>query len=133
MPEGAEAGVVRKHLKLIALLLALTLVGHDGAMAGDAHGSPAARADSTGQHHHDAHSGHLHDTAPADRTDPESECGPVMNVSPHRPDSSHPILPTTLLATPPDQVNALILPAVRAIEPDHPPDIRRALLQVFLN
>lgn len=118
-------GYNRSFIAAIALAMLLTVLGHDALMAADPHASSNA-----GFHSHPDHDAHDHDaSAPVDTI----QCGPATGI--------HPTLSRTL-----DVDNAAVAPSLPSrieelggfrphwsIAPDHPPDTRRALLQVYLN
>ena len=128
------------HIRLIALILLFTVLGHDAVMAGNPHAA-------SHQHHEHqlsaAHSGH--GTSGFGETVPDAG-GPLLSPEGERPcgslDALRPPAPAPDLLS--DRIDAgIIQPRVadrlprrapdRGNEPDHPPDVRRALLQVFLN
>lgn len=104
-------------LPVLALLL-LALVGHDAVMAAGPHEAEAS-------HHAE------HDTGDM-----------PSGISCHVPEGMR-ATPPDLPA--PDTSNAILIavvlmplrqeaqPIVTGMEPDHPPDVRRAFLQVYLN
>jgi hypothetical protein len=111
----------RSHIAIIALGLLLIVFGHDAAMTTDPH--DVAVADVHAAHHDDAQ------TPPDD-----APCGPVEGVRPQPlDDDMRGDAPAPCLVVP-EGIAAAIPSAPRWwSEPDHPPDVRRALLQVFLN
>lgn len=117
------------HLKLIALVMLLTTLLHDVTMAGDPHDvAPEHSATHTG---HD-HPGSPPPPAPSGGTESASECGSFEKL---RPPSAGLDLPGER-TLPPDSGSeeaSAVASVSRDEEPDHPPDVRRALLQVFLN
>jgi len=106
----------RSHIAAIALGLILTVLGHDALMAADPHPSST-----------DA--GHRESPLPAH----ENECGPTTGV--HSKAANGPDVD--------DSTMAPLLPRASeeltgflphwSVAPDHPPDVRRALLQVYRN
>lgn len=127
------------HIKLIALALLLTVLAHDTVMAGDPH----AAGEHAGGHHASVsmpahHTGLA--TTPLAEHDGERlvagshlPCGPTIAV---RPGSVLELLPdpeATALIRPLRADSAPLHAPVDGEEPAHPPDVRRALLQVFLN
>ena len=136
LSRGANVHVTAKHLKLIAFLMALTIIAHDGVMAGDVHRPPTAPVEAPAADSQEGHAGHphrQHEADSPDRSDPDSECGTLAEVRPNQPELFRLELPLERSSALPDGSNSLLRPADRAIEPDHPPDVLRALLQVFLN
>lgn len=134
-PFGTDVDMLRSSVPLIALFMALTIVGHDVAMAGDAHkviegdsfdvsghhGEPLARD------HSPAHS----DSSPHPM--PAQECSSAVDAGPNRPIELQGFSPSS----------SMVLPAVANVAandstpswmpPGRAADVQRALLQVFLN
>jgi len=107
--------LARLHIAAIALGLILTVLGHDALMAADPHPSTDA--------------GHHESPVPAS----ETKCGSITGM---HPKTSNPldVDDSALSHSLPRAIEQLtgFLPHW-SVEPDHPPDTRRALLQVYLN
>jgi hypothetical protein len=126
------------HIKLIALALLLTVLAHDAVMAGDPHHAG-----------HDASDHHASPAMPAHHTGTASSiaghdggylvagshvpCGPMIAVRPGTVSDLLPDPATHSLIRPLRADSAPMQAPVDDEEPAHPPDVRRALLQVFLN
>lgn len=133
-------GMPWSHIKLIALALLLTVLAHDAVMAGNPHHGTTQ----TVEHHAAAAMnaapmempGAMAEAAPdgpALNAASETPCGATVAV---RPGSGSDLLlnrEAGALIRPMTADAALVLPPVHGEEPAHPPDVRRALLQVFLN
>jgi len=96
----------------------LAVFGHDAVMAANPHAS--AHAATT----HEAPAGHAAD----------APCGPTQGVRSQADDDplpdTYPLATLAILVTPSSTAPAM---PPTWTEPDHPPDVRRALLQVFRN
>ncbi|HVL25724.1 MAG TPA: hypothetical protein VM450_16665 [Thermomicrobiales bacterium] len=109
------------HLAAIALGMLLIVLGHDAIMAANPHAAG----------HGAAHASAPHVVAPDHQDVP---CGPTIGIRPQPGDdldaTGH--LPALIVA---DALPLAARPAlpITWVDPDHPPDVRRALLQVFLN
>lgn len=107
----------RMSIPGLALVGLLILLGHDALMAADPHGQPAAHAEKAAEHPMSVSVCHLQEgdrTAPSGAPDPQT-AHPAIHV-----------LPAAVLAPQLAHVSWLE-------PPGHPPDVLRALLQVFLN
>lgn len=126
------------NIKLVALALLLTVLAHDAVMAGDPHA-----AGHNAERHHAGASVHESLPAPAlHRAEQastylllagETPCDPTIAA---RPSSAADLLPdraAEALIQPGAADASLPLAPVSGEEPTHPPNVRRALLQVFLN
>lgn len=109
---------IRSYIAAIALGFLLTILGHDALMAADPH--PFANA---------GHAGHHEAPVPPN----DIECGPTTGMHPK---------PSTTLDVDDSATSDSLPPASDertgflphwSVAPDHPPDIKRALLQVYLN
>ncbi len=109
----------RSHIAIIALGLLLIVFGHDTVMVTDPHDVGGVRH---AAHHDDAH------TPPDD-----APCGPVEGVRPQGADGLDVDAPSPCLVVPEGIAPAIPMAPRWWSEPDHPPDVRRALLQVYLN
>jgi hypothetical protein len=112
---------IRSSIALISLGLLLTMLGHDALMASAPH--PLAPAG------HTSHAGHHEFPAPPDGM----ECGPTAGVHP-KPSTSFDVTDSAMSHALPWATDEIIgfFPHW-SVAPGHPPDIRRALLQVYLN
>ena len=109
---------IRSSIVAISLGFLLTLFGHDVLMAADPH--PAGTA-GQGEHHDSP--------APPD----DIECGPINGMHlkpPYLLDVDDAALAHSLPRTTGERTGFL---PHWSVVPGHPPDIRRALLQVYLN
>lgn len=135
-------GIARlNHMCWVGVVIAITLLGHDVLMAADAHGQNSAGADAAHSTHHHAGAPDIHHgleeardqraQAPTDDRGFEACSGTRQLVQ--RPDDS-----LQLDAAPMAVLAALPALALRFTTPDWwrepiaPPDIVRALFQVFL-
>ncbi len=117
----------RLPIAVIALGLLLTVLGHDALMASAPHPmSPSG---------HTSHAGH---TSPAGHHEspvlPDGmECGAATGVHP-KPSTSFDVNDSAMSHSLPQAIDELtgFLPHW-SVAPGHPPDTRRALLQVYLN
>jgi hypothetical protein len=131
------------HIKIIALLLLLTMLAHDTVMAGDPHAvshhqahaqrSGGGSAETGGPHHASMTADGLAGHGPVLLEAGESPCGPVISLRPPSPPDLLPDRGTAGLIRSLPVDEASVTAPVRRDDPDHPPDVRRALLQVFLN
>jgi len=115
---------IRSSFAAIALGLLLTMLGHDALMSADPH--PAGTA---GHVRHLGQGEHRESPVPPDDLD----CGPItgMHLKPSNLlDVDHAALVHSLPRV--TDVLAGFLPHW-SVAPGHPPDTRRALLQVYLN
>jgi hypothetical protein len=107
---------LRMHITTLAFGMLLTVFGHDAMMAADPHIREHA----------------VHETS-STSVPMTSTCGPTHGA---RPDTDND-------ATPDDSAGNPVVPQITETsgihllrwwtEPAHPPDVRRALLQVYLN
>lgn len=105
---------MQSHIGAITLGLLLTLFGHDVLMASGPHPSVLSA-----QNHH----------APA----PDRECGPTRGAHPQLPSQINLDCQAASLST-----SSILHPVTGflphwSIDPGHPPAIKRAFLQVYLN
>lgn len=106
-----------KSLPALALAGLIILLGHDALMAANPHGQAAAHVEEAGEH-----------------TSPESVCHLQEGARTTPPD-----VPDPQPAQPAIQVSPVALQAPQLAHvswmapPGHPPDVLRALLQVYLN
>ncbi|MGH2532861.1 MAG: hypothetical protein ACRDJW_11235 [Thermomicrobiales bacterium] len=118
---------------LVGLLLSVTFLAHDVAMAGEAHRVGTTRPHIVQPHPHFDTSRPSHSsTYPHDEPSSEGPCSVKRDAAPTSDGGSR--LPPTA-----DQVNPLMLdrdatpvPPWATEPPTLPPEVRRALLQVFL-
>jgi hypothetical protein len=107
----------RNSIPALALAGLLILLGHDALMAADPHGQPGAHAGEAGEHPSPQSVCHFQE---GDRTTPSGAPDPQP---------AHPAIhgrPVAVLAPQLAHVSWMA-------PPGHPPDVIRALLQVFLN
>lgn len=111
-----------KHSKpciaVVALSLVLFMLGHESAMAANPH--PGT---------------HATDAVPSESR-PDGSCGRIEGVRPYADDVVGPdaLAPDLLFAPALAVVTPVVAMAMRQwAEPDHPPGVRRALLQVYRN
>jgi antitoxin (DNA-binding transcriptional repressor) of toxin-antitoxin stability system len=133
------------RIKTIALLLLFTVLAHDAVMAGDPHSAS----------HHSIHTSASNDAPLVHRTGivphtsmpvtaphhgapvliagHEAPCGQVVALRPPAPPDFLPDREATGIIRVLSAAEVTVAEPVRRDDPDHPPDVRRALLQVFLN
>jgi len=122
---------LRRGWPLLCLLLTLTLLGHDVAMAGDVHRlDPPVPQTHTAPAQTAVHPTlHPHHVPPADA--PERACNIEREAS--RASAQDGPAPRTTDGSPPlVDARTEVLPAVLTAPPRRSPGARRALLQVFL-
>lgn len=109
---------IRSHIAEIALGLLLIILGHDALMAADPHHAADA-----------GHAGHHEAPAPANQT----ECGPTTGMH-AKPSNTLDVDHSATSGSLPQATEEFtgFVPHW-SVEPDHPPDIKRALLQVYRN
>jgi hypothetical protein len=106
----------RAHLSAVALVILAILFGHDVLMAADPHDAGSS------------HEAHATGEAP-DGT----ACHAPEGVRPDPPDQPAPALPGDVLGVIPAHIPVDAGRLAWTEPPTHPPDVLRALLQVFLN
>lgn len=106
-----------KSLPALALAGLIILLGHDAIMAANPHERPVAHVEEVGEH-----------------TSPESVCHLQEGARTTPPDVPDPQPANSAIHVLPVAALAPQLAHVSWMEPPgHPPDVLRALLQVFLN
>jgi hypothetical protein len=130
------------HIKTIALMLLLTVLAHDTVMAGNPHSASTHAHPDAGSLVEPGALDHAAMTAsgpvaggsgPVLLIADESPCGLVVALGPPSPPD---VLPDRGTASPVRSLPAVEAPVAapaRRADPDHPPDVLRAFLQVFLN
>ena len=128
--------MIWRHIPLIALAMMATIVLHDVAMAGEPHTSIRDTITQSSTHHASAH--HPGTTGDAETPAPEHpvrsfDCLIFPGVRPNIAVDIEPgeAATTMLLTTETSETDRFV--AHPRIAPDHPPAVRRALLQVYLN
>ena len=128
--------MIWRHIPLIALAMMAVIVLHDVAMAGEPGTNIGDAVIERSSHHvSDLHMETTSDTeAPAsEHPVPSSDCLIFPGVRPNiavNIDSGEAVT-TLLLATETSSMDRFVVHP--RIAPDHPPAVRRALLQVYLN
>ena len=128
--------MIWRHIPLIALAMMAVIVLHDVAMAGEPGTNIGDAVIERSSHHvSDLHMEAASDTeAPAsEHPVPSSDCLIFPGVRPNIAVDIEPgeAATTMLLTTETSETDRLV--AHPRIAPDHPPAVRRALLQVYLN
>lgn len=134
-PFGADLQMFRSFFPLIALLMALTLVGHEVAMAGDAHKVTPAISGHATMPHDEARSNHHSPDNPdsSQHPLPAQECSSAVDAGPGRPIELQSAPPGSTVETPAALIAAASDSSSSWAIPGRAADVQRALLQVFLN
>lgn len=121
-----------------AFWLCLALIGHDALMAGGAHAASLSAPESGSEHSpHDAvRTGHAHDPSRhhngGDSDSPSAPCSVAPDVVSRADPEVHPTAHSAARHTIPQPAADPVTVAHEPLDP-LPADVRRALLQVFLN
>jgi len=121
-----------------SLVMAFIMLAHDPWMANDGHAAPPPIPAPAEAPHHQ-HARHGQRATPADRpADPEQHPSACTTIREATPGLRHLVRPlvTTLVAILPfatagSATDVLARTFASGPDPDHPPDVRRALLQVY--
>lgn len=119
--EGSRVGYSRSSIAAICLGLLLTVLGHDALMSADPHAGGSAGHIDLGGHHESP--------VPPDDID----CGPITGMH-LKPSNTLDVDATAVAPSSPFGIEEHVSFSPHwSVAPGHPPDTRRALLQVYLN